>query len=239
MSAFTRPDHLRYTAQIGNVREVTLHGTADLAFWRTFLQPYQLLPDSSGGAAQLVLSATALVWQGLAFRELIVTIATCTDRKQPQHDSFYLAHAFNSSRFLSWSERRFFQTPYTHTDVYINTSQPEMELWHHNRLLFKAQMVQHQEPTARRCEDWNGPVFLPAHGSAETIGKHFFVALSGEQAICPFVAGTDLVEIAPDGDQPVFQWLRESRFTPTEWRIRASATHARSKTYHRKFAPQS
>lgn len=238
MSSFTHPDNIRYTAEITDVREVTLHGTADLAFWRTLLQPYRLLPASSDGAAQLVLSATALVWKGLAFRELIVTIATCTDRDQPQHDSFYLAHAFNSLRLLAWTERRFFQTPYTHADVYINTSQPEMELWHRNRLLFKAQMIGNQAPAAQRYEAWNGPVFLPAHASGEPSGRHFFVALSGEQTTYPFMAGADLIEIAPEGDQPVFQWLRESQFTPTEWRIRTSANHARSKTYRRDSSKQ-
>lgn len=234
MASFTRPNHIRYTAQIAHVREVALCGRADLDFWQTLLHPYALLPDASTGAAQLVISASALVWKGFAFRELIVTIATCTDREQAQPDSFYLAHAFNSSRILAWSERRLFDTPYAHGDIRINTGEPLIEVRQHSRSLFKAQMAQTKEPSTRRYEAWNGPVFLPAHG-----GKHFFVALSGEQTIYQFAAGSDIVEIAPGAEHAVCQWLRKSHFTPTEWRIRDDATHARSKTYQRDEAARS
>ncbi|HEY0737525.1 MAG TPA: hypothetical protein VGD69_21580 [Herpetosiphonaceae bacterium] len=230
MSSFTRPDRIRYTAEIDNVREVTLYGTADLAFWQTLLHRHGLLPDSSDGAAHLVLSATALVWKGLSFRELIVTVATCTDRDQPQPDSFYLAHAFNSSRMLAWTERRLFNTPYTHADIQLNPSAPLIDVRHGDQPLFSAQMDQPKAPSTQRHEDWDGPVFLPGSG-----GKYFFVVLSGEQAIYPFAAA-DRIEIAPGGDEPIFQWLRQSHFAPTEWRIRTDATHARSKTYRRQVA---
>lgn len=233
MSSFNRPDRIRYTAEIANVREVTLHGTADLGFWRPLLQPHGLLPDATGGAAHLVISATALVWKSLSFRELIVTVATCTDRDQPQPDSFYLAHAFNSSRILAWAERRLFNTPYTHADIQLNTSAPLIGVGHGSQPLFSAQMAEIKAPATPLHEDWNGPVFLPGRA-----GKYFFVVLSGEQAIYPFAAA-DRLEIAPAADEPVFQWLRESHFTPTEWRICTSATHKRSKTYRRNVAAQS
>lgn len=233
MSSFTRPDRIRYTAEIDNVREVTLHGTADLDFWQTLLHPHGLLPDSSGGTAHLVISATALVWKGLSFRELIVTVATCTDREQPQPDSFYLAQAFNSSRMLAWMERRLFNTPYTHADIQLNPRAPRIDVRHGNQPLFSAQMDQPKAASTQRHEDWNGPVFLPGRG-----GKYFFVVLSGEQTCYPFAAA-DRLEIASGGDEPVFGWLRQSRFRPTEWRIRTSATHKRSQTYRREAAVQS
>lgn len=232
MISSTRPDRIRYTAEIANVREVTLHGTADLGFWHKLLQPHGLLPDSTDGAAHLVISATALVWKRLSFRELIVTIATCTDRDQPQPDSFYLAHAFNSSRLLAWTERRLFNTPYTHADIQLNTSAPLIDVQRGNQPLLSAQMAESKAPSTQRSEDWNGPVFLPGRAR-----KYFVVALSGEQAIYPF-ATADRLEIVSGADQPVFQQLKESHFTPTEWRICTSANHKRSQTYRRECAAQ-
>lgn len=223
-------DRMQSIARIDNVREVAVYGTADLDAARTLLPP-GLQPYARSGAAEVLITASALVWQGLRFRELIVTVATSLDDAQPQPDSQFLALAFNSARSLAWAERRLFKTPYAHADVRVSADAPQMELWQGRRPLFQARMAQAAEPSARIDAAWQGPVVLPTHGAP---GRHFIAALSGEQLIYPFAADTDMVLIAPDGTYPLFRWLSAAHFTPTEWRVRANATHARSRTYRSK-----
>jgi hypothetical protein len=163
-----------------------------------------------------------------------VSVATCADPDHAQLDSFYLAQAFNSSRLMAWAERRLFQCPYDHSAIHVDAATPLIDVRHNRRPLFRAQMPQLREPSARGDEKWAGPVFLPPLATRQKAGGPlFFVAFSGEQAAYPFVPSTDSIEITPSSDHPVFQWLCDSNFTATEWRIRANATHARSKTYRR------
>lgn len=222
------PRTIRYSAEIEHVQEVTLAGTADRDFWQQQLQPYGLRAYAPTGAAQLVISASALRWRGFRFRELIVSIATCADARATEADSFFLAQGFSSSRLLAWAERRVFTTPYSWAETRLDVVRPQMETQLRGQVLFQARMGQ-QVPATRSDEAWRGRVFLPGVPAAPR--RFFYVALSGAQAICPFAANSDTFEIAPDVAAPMFQQLRASQFTPTEWRIRTDATHARSQCY--------
>lgn len=234
MRPFTPPNRIRYTAQIPNVREVAIYGTADRDCWQTWLQPLGLQPATTSGDAHVIISATALVWQGLRFRELIVTVATTTRADPTQADSFYLTYACNSSPILAWAERALFQTPYLHREVALDTTVPWIEVRHCGQSALRAQLGQPRAPTAPVMETWAGPVFLPvSRPRQQRGGSYFMVAISGEQAVYPFAPDVDILTLPPAGDHPVFTWLRDSHFTPTEWRIRANATHARSQTYRR------
>jgi hypothetical protein len=231
------PNRIRYTAHITDVHEVTLFGTADFDFWQTFLRPSGLQPYRTDGGAHVVISASALAWKGFIFRELIVTVATCMDRDHAHPDSFYLAHAVNSSRIFAWAERRLFHTPYQHGDVRVDVTLPRMECRDNHGVVLQAVMAQPHALSTPSATSWSGPVFLPTPGAPEQMGKNYFcVALSGEQVVYPFVAGADVVAISSRAAHPIWQGLRESHFTPMEWRIRKQATHARSKTYRRKRA---
>ena len=234
MRPFTPPDRIRYTAQIPNVREVAIYGTADRDCWQTWLQPLGLQSATTTDAAHVIINATALVWQGLRFRELIVTVATTTGADLTQADSFYLAYACNSSPILAWAERALFQTPYLHRDVAVDTTAPQMEVRYRSQAVLRAQMGQSRPPAAHARETWAGPVFLPVSRTRQQRGgAYFMVAISGEQAVYPFAPDVDILTLPPAGDHLAFAWLRDSHFTPTEWRIRANATHARSQTYRR------
>ena len=65
-SASTNPS-IQYAANLYNVREVTLHGTADLSFWQAVLDAEGLLPYHEAGKAVLLLSAIDAKWRGFKF----------------------------------------------------------------------------------------------------------------------------------------------------------------------------
>lgn len=104
---------IRYAADIANVKEVMLHGTADLSFWATHLQKAALFPYREGDKAVLILGGADAKWRGFAFRELIIGVGVCLTEGGTGLDGYYLPHAYNSSRLLAFSERTFFRTPYT------------------------------------------------------------------------------------------------------------------------------
>jgi hypothetical protein len=225
-------NRIRYTAQIKHVREVALHGTADLAFWSAILQQESLQAYNAQGKAELVISATALRWKGFRFRELIVIVAVGADDDPAQHGGFFLAHAFNSSPILAYAERVFFKTPYYHGQIRVQEQAPVLiELGDQAQAHFKAQMAQPQAPAAIRNEEWSGPVFLPRKTTKQP-GYKFFVRLGGEQQNYPF-SPSDQIAIKPE--HPIFRSLIDSNFTAREWRIRSAAEHAKSKTYARTF----
>jgi hypothetical protein len=230
-------NRIRYAAEIKQVREVALHGTADFAFWSAMLHPEALVPYNAQGKAELVVSATALRWKGFKFRELIITVSVGADHNPARHGGFYLAHAFNSSSILAYSERVFFKTPYHHGQIRVQQQAPALiELGSQESPRFKAQMAVPKAPSAIRDEAWNGPVFLPKKMTkTSALGHKFFVKLSGEQQIYPFSSASDQITIKPDREHEIFQSLIDSNFTATEWRIRSNAEHAKSKTYPRAF----
>ena len=102
---------IQYTADLDNVREVTLHGTADLSFWKTELHKESLIPYHQENKAVLLLSAIDAKWRGFKFREFVIAVGVCFSEDGANLDGYYLPHAFNSSKLLAFSERVFFQTP--------------------------------------------------------------------------------------------------------------------------------
>lgn len=234
MRPFPLPNPIRYTARIVHVREVSISGTADLACWQRWLQPLALSPATNSGATALRITASALVWQGLHFREVIVSVSTTTGADPAHADSFYLADACTSSPILAWAERLLFQTPYVYRAVTVDSTAPLIEVRQRGQPVLRAQLGQPRAPGAHVRESWHGPVFLPVSHTRQHRGRPYLVvAIQGEQAVSPFDPVQDHFTIAPAADHPLFAALRDSHFTPTEWRICANATHARSQTYWR------
>lgn len=217
-----------YITAIDQVREVTLHGAGDLAYWRTHLEPQPLTAYNQEGRAQLMLSFSSLRWLGIPFREFTVSLAVCRERGGSTHDGFYLVHAFNSSSILAWMERQFFHTPYYLGRISLAHQPPAaVQVIDEAGGRLRAQMAAAHSPAEAEEEWWEGPVFLPG----ETPRRFFFARLGGKTAGYPFVAGEDEMAIRPSSEQKVFAWLAESAFTAKRWSIRADAHHAKSKTY--------
>jgi hypothetical protein len=232
---------VKWAADLAHVQEVSLLGTADLAFWKDRLLKQDLLPAESGGQAQLLIIAANSKYMGVRFRELSFTVLVVSRLEAGvRQDAAYLVRAFNSCRLFAFGERVFFSTPYYHGDVRVSASLPaSMHLVKKGEVVFAAEMGADASGLGRdssRCgeDGWEGPVFLPASRRGEARqGKLFVARLRGYTRTYPFLPGTDLVAIGPLPESEFLQTLRDSHFVPKEWIVREDAMHAKSKTYKR------
>jgi hypothetical protein len=231
---------VKWAAELAHVREVSLLGTADLAFWKDRLLKEELLPAESDGRAQLLIIAADSTFMGVRFRELSFCVSVPRPGDGSRQDAAYLVRAFNSCRFFAFCERVFFSTPYYHGDVRVSAALPaSMRLVKKGEVVFAAEMGADPSAPGRgplRCgeDGWDGPVFLPAgrrRGGRQ--GKLFVARLRGYTRTYAFLPGADSVAIRPWPGSEVLQALRDSHFVPKEWVVREDATHAKSKTYQR------
>lgn len=225
-----KPANVSYVATIAPVREIILGGTADLATWRARLAPLGLFPYDDGGRAAVTISAIAGRFRGLPFREVSVGV-TVSDRDGGPPDAIYLAEAFNSSRPLAWAERTFFRTPYQLAEIRLSERPPvTIEMSVGGQVVFMAAMTP-AEPVRREAQAWEGRIFLPPNGARREL---FYAHLAGPTEVYPFTAA-DTLAIRPH--DAVLRCLLDSGFTGHEWRTRAAAVHARSRTYPRPTDP--
>jgi hypothetical protein len=225
---------VKYVADLKHVREVSLLGTADLAFWADRLRKEGLVPAEQDGKAQLLVIAADAKFLGVRFRELSFSVLVSGHG----HGAF-LIQAFNSSRLFAFCERAFFSTPYYHGDVRVSAAFPaSIELTAGGGAVFRARMQGASAPgegLARGGEDgWEGPVFLPAgrHGKGRP-GNLFFARIRGHTRAYPFLPSGDSLTVRPSADSGALQALADSHFAGMEWAVREDATHAKSKTYKR------
>jgi len=230
----------KYIAEPNHVREVSLAGTADLPYWKRWLEKEDLIPTESDGKAQLLIIAAAMKYMGIKFQELSFSVLVSTAEVGTQKDAVYLVRAFNSSRLFTFCEQVIFSTPYCHGDVRISASLPvAVHVVKNGELIFEAQMQADasglERQTSHRGEDgWEGAIFLPGTSRRKGHkGKVFFARLRGDSKTYPFLHSKDSMTIKPSPDCDILQALTESHFVAKEWIVRADATHARSKTYKR------
>lgn len=206
------PENAKFVAVVENVKELRLIGTANLDYWNNFLadKPYQ--PIDKNGFAEIIISATELVWKGFRFNELTITLAIS--------EGVFMLYAFNSNRFFAFCERTFFSTPYYFGEVGLDENLPcRMSLEN----LFAAKMNNAERLTNEVEDNWTGTVFLP-HMRGE---KYFIAKLSGKTKVCPF----DESDKITFTEHSIFDLPRKSEFVGKEWRMRSNAFHAKSKTY--------
>lgn len=223
-----QPDKIKYVAQVAPVREVTMHGLADLAFWQEKLRGENLQPMPSQGQAQLFISATEARFMGLRFRECILGIQVEPRDEQP---AMYLLHAWNSLRAFAWIERTMFGTPYYPGQVTVDPQSPaKMQLSERGQpLITAARSAESPEPAQFVDENWQGAIFLPTkQGRTQQL---FIAKLAGATEHSPFAAASDSFALARAENCPALSWLLDSHFTPQRWAIRQAAAHAKSKTY--------
>jgi hypothetical protein len=231
---------VKWAAELAHVREVSLLGTADLAFWRDRLLKEDLSPAERDGQAQLMIVAADARFRGVRFRELSFSVLICPQEKGSRQDGAYLVRAFNSCRFFAFCERMFFATPYYHGDVRVSASSPtSIHLLKKGDVAFGAEMRADtsgpgREPSRRGEDGWEGPVFLPASRRGKgRQGDLFFARIRGRTQTYPFLPAQDAVTLRPTPDSAVLQALLDSQFVAKEWAVREDAIHAKSKTYKR------
>ena len=211
---------------IKHVHDVTLAGTADLAYWKERLEMQGLVPADVDGAAEILIIASEGRFWGVRFRELSVSVRV----PAVNGDAAYLVQAFNSVKFFAWSERRFFSTPYVHGGIGVTTTPPSLEL------LLSGERVLHaairdlgdRDPQIQPDAVWQGRVFIPQRSAREP--QYFVAKINGEAIVCPFLAGQDTFEMKAAGSE-LLRILSEARFTPRLWIVRKDSIHQKSKTY--------
>jgi hypothetical protein len=212
---------------------VSLRGTADLRYWTDRLAPERLRPLDVDGRAEVLLIAADGRFHGIRFRELSFSVSATPVDGPGNKPGAFLLHAFNSSRFFARCERVFFSTPYSPGDVRLASTAPaSAELRLDGVCAFRAAMAPPtttaRPPTVDDAGGWDGPVFFPTRPGGAP--KMFFARIRGRTDTYAFDAASDSFDLHPLPAAPVFQWLRDSDFHPTEWLLRPDASHAKSKT---------
>ncbi|MEX0676503.1 MAG: hypothetical protein WD063_05475 [Pirellulales bacterium] len=233
----------RYNVEISPVRDIILRGSADLSFWAERLEREDLVPLGDGGKAQLLLIAVDAKFMGVRFRELSVAVSLEASGGTDGHDAVYLPQAFNSVRLFAFVERTFYHTPYYPARIRVETRLPAaFEVSLAEGVILRAEMSADstsatRKPTRLQEESWEGPIFLPSSPRQQD-PKVFFARLAGHTHAYPFAA-RDTITLKPTSRAPIVEWLAESEFSPQEWAIRETATHARTKSVGRSSVPLS
>ena len=228
--------HYKHDVEIANVREVTLLGTADLAFWKERLQSERLFPTSAGGSAEILIGASEMKFMGVRFRELILSVFVCDDEDGPARDGVFLAHAFNSFWPFALIERTWFRTPYCHGCIQVDPSLPaSFQLGTNEDVLLHAEMgadLAARKPLRSGKEGWEGPIHLPnARPENPNEARLFLGKIGGPTEAYAFDEACDHLTLKPA--KPILQMLLDSHFRGREWLIRPNATHGKSKTIRR------
>jgi hypothetical protein len=219
---------IHYAAVARHVREITVLGRADLAFWRDQLESERLAPTNDAGYAQVTVTMSDLRWMGIRFNEL--TISVSVEPPPGATEAAYLACAFNSSKLLTMAERSLFHTPYALAELMMDAQLPaSFRLSDGEVTVFEARMSDVSGSGAIDAA-WDGPIYLPT--SAGGSPSLFYARLEGPQETVRF-RSDDVLTMRPWAAHPVLATVIASEFAPVEWRIRHNATHKKSRTYSR------
>lgn len=241
VNAHSSPARVRYVAELSGVREVLLIGTADPAYWRDRVADLGLAPATMDGKARISINAMASRFHGVRFREICVALAVHRlndNEQQDTREDIYLVGAFNSSRFFTFVERRWFSTPYAHAAIEVDVRPARIHLVAGSGTVVEAAQSSTAGPRTQvdgAPYHWEGTIFLPpgARRRADNLQRSLFARISGHTRTYPFARSTDLLTIRPADGPCVWADLLESGFAPTEWVVRENAAHARSKTFTR------
>ncbi|MDB5323733.1 MAG: hypothetical protein JWN40_5364 [Phycisphaerales bacterium] len=232
---------IKWAAKLAHVKEVSLLGVADLAYWEGRLRHDNLFAAQRDGKAQVMIVATDSRFMGVPFREFSVSVLAFENGTGGRRDGAYLVHAWNSCRFFAFCERVFFSTPYSHGEVRVSTAAPvSIHVAEKGRVLFEAQMRSAdvagsgRKPSSSGAGGWDGLVFLPRRNAIPVErGKFFHARIAGHTETFPFLRETDALTMNPGNGNGFLAALANSNFAPEQWVVRADATHAKSKTYKR------
>lgn len=237
-SSFLDVDSIKWVAELANVREIALHGSADLDYWAERLQPESLQPIAREGAAQIMILLGQGKFKGFEFRELSFALLVSPVGTSDKSRTAYMIRAFNTNRFFAFCERVFFCTPYEFGIVDASFTLPlSFTLSKKGVPILGARMEDAAIEPLRdsRCSttaEWLGPVFLPRRSQDRAVAPRlFYSSIRGDVQVYPFDESRHVFEVAPPNPRHTTQALVDSRFRPLEWSHRTAARHAKSKTY--------
>jgi len=217
------------------VTEVSLLGVANFDYWQDRLRPYGLSPVPRDGAAQILVIAAKARFKCVPFCEVSFSVLVSpSQERHALHEAACLLRAFNSSRFFAFCERTFFGTPYYPAKCEISLDPINIKVSNQKETLFSVQMggVGDRETSLLDDGGWYGTVaILPPQKLPNAPCKYFVAKVTGQTTLYSFDEANDILMFAKDSTIPVFSQLVESGFDGKQWIVRASANHAKSKTY--------
>ena len=231
----TMAEEIKYVAKLSSVTEVSLLGTAELDYWQDRLRPYGLSPVPLDGAAQILVIAAKARFKGIPFCE--VSFSVIVSPSQERHalqDAACLLRAFNSNRIFAFFERTFYETPYYPAKCENSLDPISVKVSSHKEVFFSAQMgsVGHRKRSQSENDGWYGTIaFIPPKSLSGAPCKYFIGRLDGQTTTYSYDPSNDSLIIAKDSGISIFSQLAESEFAGKQWIVRASANHAKSKTY--------
>lgn len=231
-------EELKWAARLSGVREVTVVGTAELGYWRERLRGEGLEPLESEGRAVVQIIGAEGRFLGLVFREVSFSVPVKSRHPELGSAGAYLLRAYNSRRFFAWCERTLFSTPYDFgtCEVVAGEGRPHVRVERAGTELFTAEFGAGGDRVVLRSgvEGFCGPVYLPRNSAVDGTEGRFFVAeVRGETTVSEFDSARDRVEVCVPGAGHALEPLVESGFVATEWQVRLSAEHAKSRTMQR------
>ncbi|HZN60727.1 MAG TPA: hypothetical protein VFD71_21815 [Planctomycetota bacterium] len=232
----------RYIARLTHVREVSLRGSADLAFWERRLRSEGLAPVPRAAKAEIVVLAAAARFAGKAFTEVSFSVAASEMETAEGTDGVFLIQAFNSSRLLTFCERVFFSTPYVHAECFASASAPvQIRVAMRGGAVFSAQQgsgdEQGRDLSRKEVERSELSIFLPrTRPHKGRRGGMFHALLEGPLRTYAFQPGADTMILRPPAGPSPIRDLVESGFAAEEWSVREDGEHARSATRRRNCA---
>lgn len=229
---------IRWSAQLKHVREVSLIGTASLAYWQTRLREENLSPAADNGHATILIVAATGTFMRFSFCELSISVRIDQHTRKSDNQTYFLIQAFNSNRFFAFCERTLFATPYEHAAVSVEHNLPAaVRVTRRFEPLLSVSMSGQDNATSRKPaheshEAINARLLLPGRNrEPHAAPKMFFARISGYTRSYPFERDRDTIAIADSPDVEGCSTLTASDFAPTTWVIRTDANHAKSKTY--------
>ncbi len=221
----------RFIVEVRHVREVSLAGLADLDDWQKRLQPQALFPFATDDRVEVLITAAVLRWMGRRTTELTISLPVMEQPGASVPDGMLLMQAFNSSRLFAWIERTFFSTPYDLGHIQLDDRVPaRISLSDQSGTMIDLRQAPGAVLQHSQDEDWQDRIYIPRRGNdRHETGKYFVARLAGFTEV--YAADATTVALVPRSQWPALQWLLDSNWTPTAWRIRHDAVHARSRTF--------
>jgi len=225
---------LRYAVHPTRVEEITLFGTADLSFWRAYLEEEKLEPLVYRERARIMVMGASMTYLGLRYTEISFSVVIALAVGEKTKPAAFLLGAFNSSWLATWSERMLLGAPYRYAECTI-ASDPDasIALSSNGSEMFRAQMRRESDLAGRPFmaspdADWEGVVFLSGGRCCrKSAGRHFFARLAGNTVAYPF-SGRDVVRIADGGAAGLMRALNESGFSGEAWVTCSDAQHGQT-----------
>lgn len=223
---------IEYAAEINNVKEVNLIGSADLVYWQNFLSKENLVPFNNNGKAEIIISTPTLSWSGIHFSEFVVAVAL-GNKEGTSRNGYYLVHAYNTSGLLAFYERVLFHAPYSEAKINIQEKSPiSIDLIVDNTNVFSLKVSKEDYFLGANDEMWLGAISLPKKNN-DTKERFFYGKLGGFTENYKYSTERDSMSFNPVKSTPVIKFLRESNFTPIIWGLRSNSSHGKSKTYEK------